>query len=376
MNRIDEILHDLRTIARNPRAQLDKYIAEGKEAVGCMTYFCPEELAYAGGMIPFGLWGAELQASGAKRYLPAFICSVLQTTLELGIRGEYDRLSAVMIPILCDSLKGMDGNWRYGVPNVPVIPVAHAQNRNTEAGIAFTASQYRKIKGQLEALSGTQITDTAIADAIRVYNDRRAAMRRFIEVSCSRPGLLMPSDRSAVFKSSYFMDVKEHMVKVSELTELMVNAPVPAFKGVKLVTSGIMADHSGLLKILDDCGVAVVDDEVTHESLRFRADVPMTADPIIGMAQQMSSIEGCSVLFDPGKNRGIMLVDLARKSKADGVLLVQTKFCDPEEYDYVPLKRMLDAAGVPSLQVETDQQTVNYEQARTAIETFCEILKS
>jgi benzoyl-CoA reductase/2-hydroxyglutaryl-CoA dehydratase subunit BcrC/BadD/HgdB len=375
MKRINEILHDLRTIAGNPKAQLDKYIAEGKKAVGCMTYFCPEELVYAGGMIPFGLWGAELQVSEAKRYLPAFICSVLQTTLELGIRGEYDRLTAVMIPILCDSLKGMDGNWRYGVPNVPVIPVAHAQNRKTEAGAAFTASQYRKIKDRLEILAGTQIEGAAIADAIRVYNERRAVMRRFMEVSCSHPGLLIPSDRNAVFKSSYFMDVKDHMAKVSELTELMAQATAPVFTGPKLVTSGIMADHSGLLKILDDCGVAVVDDEVTHESLRFRADIPVTDDPFIGMARQIGLIEGCSVLYDPGKNRGTLLVDLVRKSNAGGVLLVLTKFCDPEEYDYVPIKRMLDKAGIPVIQVEVDQQARGNEQARTVIETFCEMIQ-
>jgi benzoyl-CoA reductase/2-hydroxyglutaryl-CoA dehydratase subunit BcrC/BadD/HgdB len=81
------------------------------------------------------------------------------------------------------------------------------------------------------------------------------------------------------------------------------------------------------------------------------------------------------MLFDPEKYRGTMLMELVKDSGADGVLFTQTKFCDPEEYDYVPLKRMLDATGIPSLQVETDQQTANYEQARTAIETFCELLR-
>lgn len=374
MNRIDGIVSELQTIARNPKAQLDRFIAEGKKVIGCMTYFCPEELVYAGGMVPFGLWGAEIQVSEAKRYLPAFICSILQTTLELGIRGTYDRLTAVMIPIVCDSLKGMDGNWRYGVKKVPVIPIAHAQNRKTEAGIAFTASQYKKVKERLEELSENTITDTAITDAVRVYNERRAVMRRFINVSRNHPGLLSPSARSAVFKSSYFMDVKEHMSKVLELTELMEKSPVKVYSGPKIVTSGIIADNSGLLKILDECGIAVIDDEVTHESIRFRTDIPHTDDPIIGMARQMGEIEGCSVLFDPAKYRGTMLIDLVKQSGADGVLFVQTKFCDPEEYDYVPLKRMLDKSGIRSIQVEIDQQASNNEQARTAIETFCEII--
>jgi benzoyl-CoA reductase/2-hydroxyglutaryl-CoA dehydratase subunit BcrC/BadD/HgdB len=156
----------------------------------------------------------------------------------------------------------------------------------------------------------------------------------------------------------------------------MEKSPVKPFKGPRIVTSGIVADNSGLLKILDDCGITVASDEVTHESLRFRTDVPVTGDPFVGMARQIGEIEGCSVLFDPGKVRGTMLIDLVKQSKADGVLFVQTKFCDPEEYDYVPIKRMLDKAGIRSLQVEIDQQTSNSEQARTAVETFCEIIQN
>jgi benzoyl-CoA reductase/2-hydroxyglutaryl-CoA dehydratase subunit BcrC/BadD/HgdB len=376
VHRIELLLNEHREIVSNPRQQLEKYLAQGKKVIGCLPYFCPEELIYAAGMVPFGLWGAEMQTAEAKRYWPPFICSILQTTLELGIKGHYDKLSAVMIPMLCDSLKGMDANWRYGVKTVPVIPVAHAQNRKIPAGVAFTASQYRKIKHRLEELAGREITNSDIAKAVQTTNRRRAVMRRFLAAAGSHPELLSPSARNAVFKSSYFLDADQHSAKVAELTELLEQSPQTPWKGPKLVTSGIIADHSELLKILDDCGVAIADDQVTHESLRFRTDIPETADPIEGMAQQIGEIEGCPVLFDPGKKRGKMLIDLVRQASADGVLFVQTKFCDPEEYDYVPLKKMMDEAGIPSLLVEIDQQTANYEQVRTKLETFCEMIRS
>jgi benzoyl-CoA reductase/2-hydroxyglutaryl-CoA dehydratase subunit BcrC/BadD/HgdB len=125
---------------------------------------------------------------------------------------------------------------------------------------------------------------------------------------------------------------------------------------------------------MDDAST-IDEDQVTQESLRYRIDVPLTDDPIVGMAEQIGEIEGCPVLYDLGKKRGTMLIDLVKKSSADGVVFVQTKFCDPEEYDYVPIKKMLDKAGFPSLLVEIDQQTANYEQARIKIETFCDITR-
>ena len=127
----------LKAIAASPKARLEKTLAEGKKVIGVMPYFCPEELVYAAGMAPFGLWGAEMQANESKRYFPAFICSILHTTLEMGLKGELNELSGIMIPISCDSLKGMGANWQYGVKTVPVINVAYAQNRKIAAGDEF-----------------------------------------------------------------------------------------------------------------------------------------------------------------------------------------------------------------------------------------------
>jgi benzoyl-CoA reductase/2-hydroxyglutaryl-CoA dehydratase subunit BcrC/BadD/HgdB len=67
-------------------------------------------------------------------------------------------------------------------------------------------------------------------------------------------------------------------------------------------------------------------------------------------------------------------VDDAKAAKAAGVLVVLTKFCDPEEFDYPLIKKACDAANLPCAIIEVDRQMVNYEQARTAIETFRDLL--
>ena len=375
MRTLEEMISEFKHIASNPKEQLDKYLGSGKKVLGCMPYYCPEELVHATGMIPFGLWGAETGVSEARRYLPAFICSIIQTTLELGIKGEYKGLSAVMIPILCDSLKSMDGNWRYGVKDIPVIPVAHAQNRKTHAGAEFTASQYRRVKGTLEEFAGRDIGDEDIRASISLYNDRNAAVRRFIEELAKRPGVIKASERNAVFKSGYFLEVTEFTEKINELSDKLASTPVPDDPGLCLVTCGILADNTGLLKILDECGVNIIDDMVMHESLRYRYDAPDTEDPILSLALVIGAAEGCPVLFDYGKKRADMLVDIVRWRSARGVLFVMTKFCDPDEYDIVPLKKALDRNGIRSLSVEVDQQTTDTEQIRTAVETLCEMVR-
>ena len=73
MAEIKELLEQFKYYAENPRKQLDKYLAEGKKAVGIFPYYAPEEIVYAGGMVPFGVWGGQGPIEKAKDYFPYFL---------------------------------------------------------------------------------------------------------------------------------------------------------------------------------------------------------------------------------------------------------------------------------------------------------------
>ena len=55
MSGVKELLAALRAVSADPRAQLDEALSQGRKAVGVLPYFCPEELVYAAGMLPFGI---------------------------------------------------------------------------------------------------------------------------------------------------------------------------------------------------------------------------------------------------------------------------------------------------------------------------------
>ena len=62
------------------------------------------------------------------------------------------------------------------------------------------------------------------------------------------------------------------------------------------------------------------------------------------------------------------------KYKADAVIICMMKFCDPEEFDYPILLQEFAEAGVKNLQIEIDQETTSFEQIRTRIQTFSEVI--
>ena len=107
MAEIKEMLAGFAEVANNPKAQLDKYLAEGKRVIGVGPYHVPEELVHAAGAVPFGVWGAIGSSDNAKKYFPPFYCSICQMTLEMGMTGKLNGLSGMMITGLCDTLRAV-----------------------------------------------------------------------------------------------------------------------------------------------------------------------------------------------------------------------------------------------------------------------------
>lgn len=374
MCNIDNLFNEFKDIAENPKKYINKHIEKtGEKAIGCMPLYTPEELILAAGMFPVGVWGANSKVSKAKTYFPAFICSLLQTTLENALNGEYNMLSGMMITNYCDSLKCMGQNFKLTVKDIEFIPVTVPQNRKMEAGKEFLKSQYKMNIEQLEKISGNKITDKSLEKAIEIYDKHRKVMNEFSLLASKYPNVITPIKRSYVMKSSYFMDKKDHTEKVKNLMNEIRNIDVGEFKGKRIITTGIIADSEDLLQILEENNVAIVGDDIAHESRQYRTLTPKSEKPLDRLVEQFSNRE-CSTLYDPERKRGKNIIKMAKERKADGIIVFMTKFCDPEEYDYPQMKKDFEEAGIAHVIIETDMQMKNYEQARTAIQAFSETL--
>lgn len=367
-----ELLNKFHDIATNPKAQMDKYLGEGKKVVLVAPVYTPEEIVYSMDAIPMGAWGADIQINEAKKYFPAFICSIMQSILELGINGTYKGASALIIPSLCDSLKCLGENWKYAVKDIPFIPMTYPQNRKPDFGHDYTKAGYERVISDLEKALGTKFDDKKLAQALNVYNEHNAVMREFSDVVAAH-GEVTAASRCDVFKAATFMDKAEHTELVKELIASLNNDEAKAAK-VKVVTSGILADTPSLLEIFDDLGISVVADDVAAESRQYRTDAKDGATALDSLVNKFCETDNCSVLYDVEKKRVELIADTAVSKKADGVIVVLTKFCDPEEFDYPLIKKACEAKDVPCILIEVDRQMENLEQARTMIQTFVESL--
>ena len=367
---VKDTLKKFHEAASSPRAQMDKYMAEGRKIVLTAPVYTPEEIIHSMGYVPMGAWGADMELNRAKEYFPAFLCSIVQSILELGIRGEYKGAEAIVIPSLCDSLKVLGENWKYAVEGIKFIPMTYPQNRKPDYGIAYTKAGYERVIKDLTELGGS-FDEAELAKSIKIYNAHNAVMRRIDEALAMHPEITA-AERSDIFRSAFFMLKEEHTALCEELL-----AELGEGEGagkLPVLVSGILTDAPELNKIFDDFGMHIVADDVAAQSRQYRTDAPEEGDPMQALAVKFADMDNCSVLYNAKKPRVQWIVDTAKERGAKGVIVILTKFCDPEEFDYVMIKRACDAADIPAALVEVDRQMVHFEQVRTNLETFRDML--
>ena len=376
MDRIKAILAQMQALVDHPAQVVDDYLATRKRPViGCLPEYCPEEIVYAAGMLPIGLWGARTNISQASMYFPAFACSLVQTTLELGMRGTYNKLSAVIIPSHCDHLKCLGQDWKVAVPQVRHIPLVHPNNRSIEGAVTYLKSEYARIRHEMEIIGRLPVSEADLDHAIEVYKTHRQTLRDFTVVARDYPLTITPRVRHLAIKSGYFMDKAEHTELIKSLMTVLKQQTTEAWQGKKVILTGIMAEPDEFLDLLTENGLTVVADDLAQESRQFRVDVPDEgSDPLDRLARRWSLMNGCPLLIDPEKPRRFMLIDMARESGADGIVACMMKFCEPEEFDYPFYKRTLEEAGIPLLHLEMETTGKSLEQASTRIQSFAEML--
>ena len=375
MRTAKEIINEFKAIADNPRKAMDDYKKEtGKGAVGIMPVYCPEEIVHAAGYLPIGMWGAQKkQISKARTYLPPFACSIMQSVMELQLEGVYDDLEAVIFSVPCDTLKCMSQKWNRPVP---AIVFTHPQNRKIakDAANVFAREEFNIVKEKLEDILDVHISNKAIKNSIAVYNENRAVCREFSDVAAEYAAVVTPSDRHAVIKARWFMEKSRHTALVKELIAALKAEPAPEFKGKKIIVTGIQVEPYDVLDIFQENGFAIVADDLAQETRNFRQDVPDDDDALRALARAWNEFDGCSLATDANKPKGQMIIDAVKKYGADAVVVCMMKFCDPEEFDYPILLQEFEAAGVKNLYIEVDQESTAFEQVKTRIQTFAEIL--
>lgn len=374
MAMLPDLIRELYDAGYQPEQTIQSSIRQsGKPAVGLFPLFLPEELVYAAGYLPIGLWGGISGFQLADQYLQSFCCSIIRANMELAMQGSYDGLKAILIPSQCDTLKCVCENMKVALPKIPIIGVTVPHNRQIEGAHQQLLQEFDYISASLAALQAPNARPMPLEEAFSVYEEYRAVMMDFIETVPRYLNTINAKCRHYLIKAAWFMDKAVYTRKMQALLAALKEQPEEQFTGTRFVATGIMIDAEPVLNLLVNLKIAVVDDLLCHESLQFRTKSREEGSAASKLAYRLLDLQAASVLYEPMKPRGLLLADMVRRHKADAVLFCLMKFCDPEAFDQPLVKKDLEAHGVKILSIEMDQLVDSIGQLHTRLQGFLEM---
>ena len=351
----------------------------GAKAIGYFPVYAPVELIHAAGMLPVGLNGAgdKLDIQHADARFGSFICSIVKTTLEMGLTGCLEPFDGFLFSTICDSARNLCFVMKRNFPQMYVDFLHLPHNPRSPAATQFLAEEYRRLLRELERLSGGKVQDHAIRHSIALYNRKRALIRERYILRSHEPHKLPTWVLYHVIRAGNSLPVEQHIVQMeAALAEFSVRA-AKARDSIRIVVEGSFCEQPPLtlIRLIEDAGCYIVDDDFALGQSWFESDIPTDGDPVLALASSyLDQSTYSSVRHDFRKPRWDGLVEKVRRNNANAVLFLIAKFCEPAYFDYVPYKQELERSAIPHLQLEFEEKSFTFDRLRTEIETFVESL--
>lgn len=373
---MESILQNLLEVAASPAKEVTRWQQmTGGKVVGWLPIYVPEEIIHAAGALPVSLWGGSTEIARADAHLQGFACSVVRAVLEYGLKGTYSMVDGFIFPSTCDHIQNTADIWAGLFPHRPKFDLVYPANRQSQAARGYLEHLLAGLVQWLEELTGQKVTEDKLRGSIRIYNQYRALIAELYSLRSRRPESLSGPEMGQIIKASFFLEKAEFNRRLSELLPWLEKRKVRPAPRVRLVVTGIMAEPVEVLAILDELGGAVVAADLALGARILRAPVKEELPPLAALADRHLRLGPCSTLYDCRKGRGAHLQQLVAEHAADGVLFLNMKFCELEEFDYPVLKAELEEAGIPLLFLEVEQQMSALGQVRTRLQAFLEVLE-
>jgi bcr-type benzoyl-CoA reductase subunit C len=381
MNSIQAILEALVSpfdYARNWKAQ------HRAAVVGTFCSYAPVEIILAAGALPFRLFAASDQICRADSHLQAYCCSLVRGALEDALSGSLDFLDGTVFPHTCDSMARLSDIFRLSCGFTFHLDLVLPVKLNTQSSRDYLVATLADFQHDLEQRLQTTISAKALEHAIAVQNRIRSGLRKLHQLRCENPKVMKGSDLQGITKASMFMDRYQFADLLDALVDIQVDTQVgqtarqkaPSSSGAKriLLAGGFcsMPDFHGMI---EEAGGTVVWDDLCTGGRAIEGDMDTGKEPLAAMAEHYARRIVCPAKHSALTDRAENLIRKVRETRADGVIYIYLKFCDPHAFDVPYLKQMLSKAGIPIMALELEDRRAFSGQMQTRCQAFLEMIR-
>ncbi|MCC6408575.1 MAG: benzoyl-CoA reductase subunit C [Planctomycetes bacterium] len=353
----------------------------GRVVIGYLPIYAPRELVHAAGGLPVGIVGAgeELEIVRGDACFQSYICHLPRSVIELGLSGKLDSLDGMIFPSTCDVIRNLSGIWSLSFPKKWVRYLDLPQNFDASMGGVFYRGILEGMLRELCELSGVDPKHADLRGAIRAFNANRRALRELYALRAAEPWRAPTSEVYVLVRAGLLLPVEEHTTMVERYLGLAKAREARPLDNARVALRGAFCEQPPieLVKTLERAGCYVVDDDFLPMLRWPERDVDESGDPLDALVAAWldTPLEAPSRYTRCNAEKGQVLIDTVRSTRAEGVIFAAPSFCDPALLDRPMLLGALDRAKIVHTSFKYAENTGQMQPIREQAGTFADSIK-
>ncbi len=333
-------------------SSVSRWKEEGGKVVGYVCSYLPEEILHAADILPYRLTGRGAgDTSHADSYLTRVNCTFSRCCLELAFTGGYDFLDGAIFLNGCDHIRRTYDNWKAhsALPFMYILPVPHLLSPE---GRQWYKEETIKLKEALEQHFGVQVSPEKLTEAVKVYNETRRLLKDLYDLRTGDEPPFTGAEMLTVLSAGTRIPRNEFNRLLTSLLQEAETRSNAARGKIRLLVAGSLMDDPEFIENVEDMGAIVVTDTLCFGTRAFWDLADEESDPLDALIDRYYNHAPCPRMAEEYPKRLAFVKEQAGRARVDGAILEHIKFCDLHGTDNALLKRDLEKAGIPAIELE------------------------
>lgn len=369
-----ELLKKCHTISADPLKFLKKEKEEkSRNFIGYTCVFVPEELLHAYGYTPIRILGYSSQLSSVEKHLPSNCCEFARSMMQSFIKGDLDLCDMFVFSNCCDTL-AVISDITSDLSDKPSFILNTPTGFNSETSKDFLNNELIRLQEALEKLSGKKASEESLKASWALYTKNYSLSKRLAELRLEKPGIISGYDSNAVIAAGNYLAKDEHNEILEELIKILEAEEAPKLRAHKMILSGSTNGNLEMIKLIEECGCIIVDDDLCETS----RSIPLEFNDTFSFPETQSERifhRFCPVKINDSVRYSNWILDKYKKTEARGVFFMYFPACDAQFIEYSYVKKRLGEENIKSYTIELVIGNKNQGQVLTRVEAFLESIR-
>ena len=353
---------------------------QGKKVMGIICCHVPEEIFHAADILPMRLRATDCKdSSDGEIWMSSFSCSFARSCLQYLMDGVYD-LDGLVASDGCLMAGRIFDNWKYLVEKKKkkdvFLQLIAAPRKRSELTINYYKGELVLLREQLEAFTGTKITDEKIKESVELYNETRRLIRELYDLRKADAPVISGSDTLKIILAATSMPKEEFNDLLKSFLEDAKNrTPIKDYRA-RIMVIGSALDDPEYTKIIEEKGGLIVTDMQCYGTRYLWEPVVLDDADIMGsLAKSYMERSVCPRMIDGHQELHDLIFKFAADFKVDGVIYQKLQNCECWGGESLYLEKKFEDAGIPLLTVQREELMANSGQLAIRAEAFIEMIE-